>query len=107
MNKEEQEDRQREMFSLIRDYQDSNMSARAFYRQHNLREHIFYYWRRKYKEAHGPSEQGFVPVEIGPRVLPLMDEPRGSVQIQYPNGVLVTLDQSVSISRIKALIKAI
>jgi hypothetical protein len=107
MNKTEQEEHRREMFSLIRDYQDSNMSARAFYRQHNVPEHIFYYWRRKYKEAHGPSGQGFLPVEIGPPVLPPSNDTRGDIQIHYPNGVQITLDKSVSISRIKALINAI
>ena len=107
MNKPEREDRKRDMFSLIREYQDSNMSARAFYRQHNVPEHIFYYWRRKYREVNSPQEQGFVPLEIGPLVLPPANDIRGDIQIHYPNGVLVTLDQSVSISRIKALIKAI
>ena len=38
----------RDMFSLIMKYEKSNMSARAFYRQHNVPEHIFYYWRKKY-----------------------------------------------------------
>ncbi|MBE9522877.1 MAG: hypothetical protein IME95_06775 [Proteobacteria bacterium] len=107
MNKTEQEERLREMFSLIRKYEESNISARAFYRQHNLPEHIFYYWRRKYREAHGPAEKGFLPIEIGLPVLPPANEHRGSVQIQYPNGVQITLDKSVSISRIRALITAI
>jgi hypothetical protein len=107
MTQSEKEERQRDMLSLIRKYEESNMSARAFYRQHNLPEHIFYYWRRKYMEVHRPVEKGFLPVEIGPPVLPPVQGPSGSVQIQYPNGVLVTLDKSVSISRIKALIQAI
>ncbi len=107
MNQIAKEEHRRDMFSLIRKYEESNMSARAFYRQHSLPEHIFYYWRRKYKEVHSPTEQGFLPVEIGPPVLSPLNELRGSVQIQYPNGVQVTLDKSVSISRIKALIKAI
>jgi len=95
------------MFSLIRKFKDSNMSARSFYRQHEVPEHIFYYWRRKYKAAHDSSEKGFLPVEIGPSVLPPSNDTRGDIQIHYPNGVQITLDKSVSISRIKALIKAI
>jgi hypothetical protein len=107
MDQTGKEEHRRDMFSLIMRFEKGNMSARAFYRHHNLPEHIFYYWRKKYKEARGPSEQGFLPVEIDPPVLPLVDEPRGDVQIRYPNGVQITLDKSVSISRIKALIKAI
>ena len=107
MNKSEQEGRMQEMFSLIRKYEDSNISARAFNRQHNIPEHIFYYWRRKYKEVHGSIKKGFLPVEIDPPVIPPVNELRDSIHIQYPNGVQVTLDKSVSISRIRALINAI
>ena len=107
MDQAAKEEHRRAMFSLIMKYEKSNMSARVFYRQHNLPEHIFYYWRRKYKEAHGPAEKGFLPVEIGPPVLPPANDSRGDIQIHYPNGVQITLDKSVSISRIKALIKTI
>lgn len=107
MDQTGKEEHRRDMFSLIMKYEKSNMSARAFYRQHNVPEHIFYYWRRKYREVNSPQEQGFVPLEIGPPVLPPANDTRGDIQIHYPNGVSVTLDKSVSISRIKALIKAI
>ncbi len=107
MDQSGKEEHRRDMFSLIMKYEKSNISARAFYRQHNLPEHIFYYWLRKYKAAYDSGEKGFLPVEIGPPVLPLVDESRGDIQIRYPNGVQITLDKSVSISRIKALIKAI
>ena len=36
MTKEERDDRRRNMFSLIRKFQGSHMSARDFYRQHQL-----------------------------------------------------------------------
>jgi len=107
MNRAEQEDHRQEMFSIIRKYLESNISARAFYRQHKVPEHIFYYWRRKYIEAHRPVEKSFLPLEVSLPILPPVKEPNGSIQIQYPNGVQITLDKSVSISRIKALIKAI
>jgi len=107
MDQSGKEEHRRDMFLLIMKYEKSNMSARAFYHQHNLPEHIFYYWRRKYKAAHDSGEKGFLPVEIGPPVLPPSNDTRGDIQIHYPNGVQITLDQSVSISRIKALIKAI
>jgi hypothetical protein len=32
---------------------------------------------------------------------------QGEIQIQYPNGVMVILRESVNISRLRALIKAI
>jgi len=107
MTQSKKEERQRSMFSLIRKYEASNISAREFYSQHNVPEHIFYYWRRKYIEAHRSVESGFLLLEVSPPVLPTVKECIGGVHIQYPNGVQVTLDKSVSISRIKSLIKAI
>jgi transposase-like protein len=107
MNRAEQADHRQEMFSIIRKYLESDMSARDYYRQHNLTEHAFYYWRRKYMDAHHPSCKGFVPVEVNVPAHPSVNDVRGDIQIRYPNGVQVTLDRSVSISRIKALIKAI
>ncbi|MEA3476684.1 MAG: DUF1016 N-terminal domain-containing protein [Bacteroidota bacterium] len=107
MNRTEQADLRQEMFSIIRKYLKSNMSAQDFYRQHNLTEHRFYYWRRKYMDHHHPSGKGFVPVEVHAPAHPLVNDTRGDIQIHYPNGVQVILDRSVSISRIKALIKAI
>lgn len=107
MTQTEKEERQRDMFSLIRKFEESDISAHEFYRQHKVPEHIFYYWRRKYIKVHRRVEKGFLPLEVSPPVLPPVKEPSGSVQIRYPNGVQVTLDKSVSISRIKALIKAI
>jgi transposase-like protein len=107
MNKAQQANLRQEMFSIIRKYLGSNMSARAFYRQHNLTEHRFYYWRRKYMDTHHSFAEGFVPVEVQAPAPAPVNEARGDIQIHYPNGVQVTLDRSVSISWIKALIKAI
>jgi len=71
MNQTAKEEHRQDMFSLIKKFEESNTSAREFYRQHNLPAHIFYYWRRKYREAHSPTKQGFLPVEIGPPVFSL------------------------------------
>lgn len=107
MNRAEQVAHRQEMFSIIKQYLESDMSARDFYRQHNLTEHRFYYWRRKYMDHHHPSGKSFIPVEVNAPAHPPINDARGDIQIHYPNGVQVTLDRSVSISRIKALIKAI
>ena len=91
------------MFTLITKWQRSEISQKEFCSQHDLSMHAFYYWLRKYKQTNQSSENGFLPVEIGPPV----NDTRSDIQIHYPNGVLVTLDKAVSLSRIKALIKAI
>ncbi len=91
------------MFSLIKQWQTSGINQKDFCKQHDLSMHAFYYWLRKYKQTNTSSNDGFLPVEIVPPV----NDTRGDIQIHYPNGVLITLDKAVSISRIKALIKAV
>ncbi|TFG89501.1 MAG: hypothetical protein E4H16_03555 [Candidatus Atribacteria bacterium] len=95
------------MFLLIKTWQESGISQKEFCSQHDLSAHAFYYWLRKYKQASQPSENGFIPVEIGSPVISPVNDTRGDIRIHYPNGVLVTLDRAVSISRIRALIKAV
>jgi hypothetical protein len=92
MKKSERENWQQDMFSLIRKWQNSEINQKDFCNQHEITLHAFYYWLRKYKQAHARSENGFVLVEI---------EPLGNY---YSNGVLIILDKAVSLSRIKALI---
>lgn len=103
MKKSERENWRQEMFFLIKQWQTSGINQRDFCKQHDLSIHAFHYWLRKYKQSNTTSKDGFLPVEIGPPV----NDPRGDIQIHYPNGVLITLDKAVSISRIKALIKAV
>lgn len=106
MNKSEQLEQRRKMFSLIKRYLESNVSARDFYRQHNLAEHIFYYWRRKYLDTQeSTTSSKFVAVEVqSPEHQPVHNS-KGVIQIQYPNGIQVTVEETVNISRLRALIK--
>jgi hypothetical protein len=106
MTKQEQAALRQEMFSLMKQYLKGGIVAREFYKQHNLSEHKFYYWLRRYKEAISSPDQSFIPVEVNSSMPPVEDIP-GDIQIQYPNGVIVTLDKSVNISRLRALIKAV
>jgi len=104
MKKSERENWHREMFSLIKKWQNSGINQKNFCNQHEITLHAFYYWLRKYKQAHERSENGFVPVEIEPLG---NNSKKEEIQIYYPNGVLIILDKAVSLSRIKALIKSI
>jgi len=103
MKKSERENWQREMFSLIGKWKKSGIRQKDFCDRHDISLHAFYYWLRKYKQNHQTSENGFVPVEIEP----MGNNSKEDIHIHYPNGVLITLDKTVSLSRIKALIKVI
>lgn len=104
MTKQEQASLRQEMFSLMKKYEESNLPAREFYQQHNLSDHKFYYWLRRYNKVNSAPKQGFIPVEVNSS-MPVASDVSSDIQIQYPNGVVVTLDKTVSISRLRALIK--
>lgn len=103
MKKSERENWQREMFALIKNWQDSGINQRDFCKRHDITIYTFHYWLRKYKQEYSSSEKGFIPVEISPAETISQED----IRIQYPNGVQLILGNSVSISRIKALIKMI
>ncbi len=105
MTKQERKGWQKEMFTLIEQCEVSGISHKAFCDQHDLRSHVFYYWLSKYKRMHSTSGNGFVPVEISPGET--KSKEHGEIHIQYPNGVMVILSESVNISRLRALIKAV
>ena len=104
MIKSERENWRQEMSTLIRKWKKNGSNAREFCEQHDLSIHAFYYWLRKFKREES-SGSGFVPVEI--RGSGSNPAEKGEIRIEYPNGVLLTVDSSVKISRIKALINAV
>jgi transposase-like protein len=51
------------MFPLVEAKQGSGMSAKEFCAAHEVPEHVFYYWQRRYRE-HLETDGGFVRVEL-------------------------------------------
>lgn len=91
---------QEKMFTLMQEWESSNQSPRTFCATHNIKEHIFYYWRKKYAKNKVPSANGFIPVTVGDSNgtdVPL-------VEITYPNGTVVRLANGASISMVRSLI---
>ena len=66
MTNQECENWQKEMFTVIEQWEISGISHKAFCDQHELRSHVFYYWLNKYKRTRSTSGSSFVPVEISP-----------------------------------------
>lgn len=83
------------MFSLVEQQEHSELTIHAFCTEHNLKVHSFRYWRQKYRQA--ASRKGFIPIiptTIG----------RHPIQLSYPNGVSLHLD-NVDINLIAQLIR--
>jgi len=104
MTKLERSSSQSEMFSLVSGWQESGLSQIDFCQQHDLAPHRFYYWLKKYKQNGTTSiRSSFLQVELETQESGTNNE----IQIQYPNGVIVTVGETVHISRLRALIRAV
>ena len=83
----------------IADWQTSQLSIRAFCRQHDLAETAFQYWRQelRIRDAAKPTSPAssprptFVPITILPNPEPVSPEPRptGTIEVRCPSGHVV------------------
>lgn len=91
--------KEEEMFSLIRQWEESKKGRATFCSEYGLTVATFSYWRTKYLRALKSDTSGeFVELK------PLTPIP---IEIIYPNGVIIRLPQSSSSSDLKALIRLI
>jgi hypothetical protein len=85
------------MSALIEEWKSSGLSQQQFCHQHGIKRPTFAYWRKKSKDLlpSSPSSSRFQ------EILP----PAGnSVEIRYPNGVVVCLPE-VDVDALKILIQ--
>jgi hypothetical protein len=90
---------QEDMFTLIKTCRESGRSNKEFCKQQNISEAVFYYWQKKYRETLPITRDGFVPLKIE-QALNCTNE----IEICYPNGVHVKLQQGFDMSVIRSFI---
>jgi hypothetical protein len=91
------------MLSLIEQWQQSGISQKAFYQQHNIPAHAFYYWHKCYRKQRGglnnsARSNGFVQLQPSPVAL------AGNIELQLANGNRIIFNQPVTVDYLKALI---
>lgn len=86
------------MFPLIEAKHSSGMSAKAFCAVHDLPEHIFYYWQRRYRDEREPDGGGFVQVEVS-------STGNSRMRLNLGNGRSLDLDGQISPQWLGALIR--
>ena len=88
------------MFALMQEWESGNESPRSFCSSHSMKEHVFYYWRKKYLKSKSKPEKDFVPVSV------IKEEKNDipMVEIAYPNGTVVRLGNGTSLSMVRSLI---
>jgi hypothetical protein len=93
MKKQERQDRQDAMLTLIRQWQESGQTQQTFCKEHDLTFSTFYYWLKRYRR--GIDESSFLPVEVS----------SGSyIEIRYPGGIILQLPASVKLSALQQLL---
>jgi len=95
MKKQERISRQEEMTSLIESWQESGKTQQVFCQEHDLTFSTFYYWLKRYRRE--INENSFLPVEIN-------SSTQSSIEIRYPDGVILQLPASIKFSVLKQLL---
>ena len=88
-----------EMFPIVEAWRDSGLSKKAFCEERGIVKSIFYYWYKKYREENVSG--GFIPL------LPEASQalaPGHTIEIQYPNGVLLRLPANTPASLVRKYI---
>ncbi len=83
------------MFPIIEEWERSSESREEFCNRHNLQLSTFSYWRTRYAKSTANPTPGFVQVDPG------LDE---NLEVIYPNGVIIRLPGTSSLSQLQALI---
>ncbi len=83
------------MFSIIREWELSNLTKKSFCGERQIPISVFLYWCRKYRKSQSPG--GFVPMKVQSST-----EHGSVIEIKYPNGVALRLPTQTSPSVVGA-----
>ena len=93
---------------LLRQWQRSGLSVRAFCEQHDLSEPNFYAWRRTLaqRDAHAVA---FVPVEVLPEPLspPAADAPASGLELLLAGGHVLRIGPAFDAPTLRRLLAAL
>ena len=91
-------DKQAFMFGLIKEWEVSGLSKKAFCRNHGIARSIFFYWINKWKNTKEAAPDGFV------EITPVKEEVfQAQYRLTYPNGVQLEVS-GVGLSQLAALV---
>lgn len=94
------------MYTLIRKWEESDLSQAEFLKVHRISKSTFGYWRKKYlrEQAQLKTQGKMVPIRIQAPEELAFSGPATGIEIIYPNGVRVVCPAQMEASRIKGLI---
>ena len=96
MTKQERQEKSKEMYALIEQWQQSQKTQASFCQEHDIAYHVFVYWLKKYRGQHGQNGN-FLAMKF-------TDHEHTGIEIRYPNGIVIQLPRTVGIHELKQLI---
>jgi hypothetical protein len=103
MNKIDRQAREQQMQQHIQTWQKSGQTQQEYCKQNSLGFHTFYYWLKRFRDRERVPGIDFVPLRIKDHRL----TPIGSLEIQYPNGVRLSVPSSMDVRLLSKLIRLI
>lgn len=92
-----------QMFTMIRNWQQSGLSQKAYCEQHNIRYHVFHYWYKCFRDLHSAAkDEGFIPIKIQPSNT--TNTTSVHAELLLPDGKRLLFHKGVSSDFLKALI---
>jgi hypothetical protein len=91
-----------QMFPLILEWEQSNLSQKEFCISRGIKSHIFWYWLRRYRErsqSEKKSVKGFIPVEVKQGGDPVV-----LAEIIYGDGIRVVFKERVGLKLLQGLL---
>ena len=92
-----------QMFSLIKGWQQSGLSQKAFCDRHAVRYYVFHYWYKRFRDAQSPAkDEGFIALKVQPSCFVNTSCP--SVELLLSDGKRLLFHSPVNSDYLKDLI---
>ena len=93
---------QQQMFSKIREWQQSGITQKAWCQAHQIKYHVFHYWYKRYRssDASGTTQNQFIALQIEPAAV----AGAAYMELILVDGKRLLFNQIVSSDYLKALI---
>ena len=92
-----------QMFSMIRDWQQSNLSQKAYCEQQGIGYHVFHYWYKCFRDMQRSlKDEGFISLQVHPSAT--VNTSCAHVELLLADGKRLLFHQPVTSDYLKALI---
>jgi transposase-like protein len=97
---------EKEKFDFVKSCIESGMVRKGYCKQHGVSLATFYNWQKKYRETELKTEDKFIPVLLSsPTKQPEQTISKHiEIEISYPNGVRVKINQEMDLPMLRSLI---